>query len=98
MTKLQGCLGLLVLAVILAGAAVWATGAWLNNNSEQVAEAAVNASGIKDAVAKERAAQCQQAKLEAQRVWDRSVEDGDDEDAAQVMDAVDIEVKKYCGN
>lgn len=96
MSKFSGCIKLLVIAALTVMVLFWMTGAWLDSNVEKVTDAAVSASGIKDAVAQERAARCERAKLEAQQLWDRSLESGSSERYAERIEALDAKVKELC--
>lgn len=89
---LSGLGGLFLLGVVLIGAG----GAWLNRNTDTIAEAAVDASGIKGIIAKEREAGCRRAKDEYDRLWDRAVESGTMESSSDALERVEAEVRSIC--
>lgn len=96
MENAKGCFrsaGLIWLAlVVLVGLA----GAWMTRNVDTVAEAAAEASGLKDAVARDQAARCERAKREAQRVWDAAVESGRFDESRDRIDETEAEAKLLC--
>ncbi len=97
MSKVGGCIAMVAIAAITLVILLWMTGAWLNGKVERVADAAVSATGIKDAVARERAANCEQAKRHAQLLWNRSLDDGAPERYAQQIETLDAKAKELCG-
>lgn len=97
MSKFSGCLKFLAIVVIGTVTVVMATGVWLNNNRDQVVDAAITASGVKEAVASERSARCARAKKNAQAAWDLAVESGQASQRTREIDAMDAEVRELCG-
>jgi gamma-glutamyl:cysteine ligase YbdK (ATP-grasp superfamily) len=89
---LSGLGGLFLLGVMLIGAG----GTWLTHNTDTLAEAAVDASGIKDAVTQARDANCRRARDEYDRLWDRAVESATMETAADALERVEAEVRSIC--
>ena len=69
---------IIAIAVLVSVIMIGAGGYWLSNNTDTMAEAAVEASGIKDAVAEkqrmQRDARCNDAKLAFQQMWDKAVD------------------------
>jgi hypothetical protein len=96
MSNFFGCLKYAGFGIVLLGGIVVATGNWLTSNEDKVAEALVEASGVKEAVANERRAKCERAKRRAQAAWDKSVESGQIANRSDEIDAMDAEVRELC--
>lgn len=96
MSKTSGCIKMLLIVAFTAIVLFWMAGAWLTNNVEKVTDAAVSTSGVKDVVARERSARCEQAKRQAQLAWERAVEKGDTDKSAELIEARDAMVKELC--
>lgn len=84
--------GVAVLAVVL----VFAGGYWLESNADTVAEAAMDASGMTEDLAAQRALRCDAAQRHFQSAWDRAVENGTDERDADRLDYLEAEAKAAC--
>lgn len=86
--------GVAVLAVVL----VFAGGYWIQNNADTVAEAALDASGVNDDMAKRRAMQCDAAQRQFQSAWDRAVESGTDEQQSDMLASMEAQADIACSD
>lgn len=89
---LMSLAGLALLSVALVGAG----GAWLSSNVDTVAEAAVNASGIKDEISKQRRERCALAKAEFDRMWDDAVDRNRLEERQGAIESAEAGMKAIC--
>lgn len=96
MDSAKGCLKVLGLIGLLLVAAIFIGGIWFNNNIDKVADAAADASGIKDAVHSEREAVCAKAKLRSQQAWDQAVNSGQAESEARQLEELEVDAKRLC--
>lgn len=87
---LIGLIGLLIVATLVFG------GVWFSKNMDKVADAAVEASGIKEKIAKEDQARCESAKRRAQAEWERAVASGRVNDYTAEIDELDAQAKRLC--
>lgn len=93
--------------MVLAG--IWVTGvvlvgfggAWMTNNADTIAEAAVDASGIKDAVEENQRmlkdARCSEARLNFQQMWDKAVDTNSVDKRQPQLDRAEAVMKAVCG-
>ncbi|MCR2833128.1 hypothetical protein [Parerythrobacter lacustris] len=84
--------GLWLLTVILIGAG----GAWLSNNPDVVAEAAVEASGIKEQVARAADANCKAAEERYNMAWNRAVDSNQLDAMEDSLRMLESEAKATC--
>nr|WP_137676558.1 hypothetical protein [Parerythrobacter lutipelagi] len=84
--------GLWLITVVLIGAG----GTWLTNNTDVVAEAAVEASGIKEQVAKAEAERCRAAEEQFSMAWNRAVDSNRLDQMEDSLRQMESQVKAMC--
>ncbi|MDG2005298.1 MAG: hypothetical protein P8J20_18400 [Novosphingobium sp.] len=84
------------LVVLLAVLLVGLGGVWLNRNLDTVAEAAVDASGIKDQMAKANDDWCRSARERFQSMWDKAVDSGTLESREAALERAEADVTARC--
>lgn len=84
--------GVILLAALLFGAG----SAWLSQNADTVAEAAVNASGIKDEIANQRRERCARARAAFDQMWDDAVDSNRQQERASALESAEADMKAVC--
>ncbi|MGE3692011.1 MAG: hypothetical protein AB7F98_11585 [Novosphingobium sp.] len=84
--------GLFLLGVALVGASGW----WLSNNVDTVAEAAVDASGIKTEIANQQRERCSRARAAFDRMWDDAVDNNLERQREAAIEQAEADMKAAC--
>lgn len=84
--------GVFLLAILLIGAG----GTWLSRNADTVAEAAVNASGIKDEIASQQRQRCLRAKAAFDQMWNDAVDNNLQEERAAAIESAEADMNAAC--
>ncbi|MCB2084027.1 MAG: hypothetical protein H6919_05940 [Sphingomonadaceae bacterium] len=84
--------GLWLLTVLLIGAG----GAWVTNNTDELAESFIEASGIDEQIAKADAERCRAAEEAFNQAWNRAVDTNTLEGRADELDRAQSAARAAC--